>query len=168
MPVATLKVEAETPLSLHGETAEKPMPAPNAISRRVNAAAAPAPAGTAAHDTAGCASTIVVALRRSVSIESSRGNNQCFRNLRASGKVPWMPAPTSAHQQISMNGQRPLRAGAGDRARGLKQSRPESAHSRLGSYERPTACAGQEARRARRYRSRAAREAAAVRSVRQW
>src|ERR1700733_14675522 len=78
MPVATLKVEAETPLSLHGETAEKPMPAPNAISRRVNAAAATAPAATAAPDTAGCASTIVVALRRSVSIESSRGNNQCF------------------------------------------------------------------------------------------
>src|ERR1700733_15891022 len=77
MPVATLNVPAETPLSLHGETAEKPMPAPNPTSNRVNAAAATAPAATAGHDTAGCASTIVVALRRSVSIECSRGNNQC-------------------------------------------------------------------------------------------
>src|ERR1700733_14164498 len=78
MPVATLKVEPEPPLSLHGETAEKPMPAPNATSKRVSAAAATAPAATAGHDTAGCASTIVVALRRSVSMECSRGSNQCF------------------------------------------------------------------------------------------
>src|ERR1700691_2514497 len=86
MPVATLKVEADTPLSLHGETAEKPMPAPNATSKRVNAAAATAPAATAAHDTAGCASTIVVAPRRSVSIECSRGNIQWFVIRRHGGK----------------------------------------------------------------------------------
>src|ERR1700735_2585549 len=78
MPVATLNVEPETPLSLHGETAEKPIPAPNATSKSVSAAAATAPAATAPHDTAGWASTIVVAPRRSVSMECSRGNNQWF------------------------------------------------------------------------------------------
>src|ERR1700688_1651382 len=118
MPVATLKVEAETPLSLHGETAEKPMPAPNAISRRVNAAAATAPAATAGHDTADCASTIVVALRRSVSMESSRGNNQCLVIPRPEESSIDARADLGAPTNID-DGQQPLRAGAGDRARGL-------------------------------------------------
>src|ERR1700691_3951954 len=51
MPVPDLKVDAETPESDHGDTADRPMPAPNAISSKVRAAPATAPAATAAHDT---------------------------------------------------------------------------------------------------------------------
>jgi len=33
MPVPTSKVDAETPVSLHGDMDEKPIPAPNAMRR---------------------------------------------------------------------------------------------------------------------------------------
>jgi hypothetical protein len=46
-----LKVDAETPESDQGDTADKPIPAPKAISSRVKAAAAMAPAATAAQET---------------------------------------------------------------------------------------------------------------------
>src|ERR1700733_5746890 len=59
MPVPVLKVADETPLSLQGDTAERPSPAPNAIKTRANAAAATAPAAIAAQDTPDCASTVV-------------------------------------------------------------------------------------------------------------
>src|SRR4029077_5685088 len=61
MPVPPSKVEADTPVSLHGDIDEKPMPAPNATSRRVSAAAATAPAATAGHETPDCASTAATA-----------------------------------------------------------------------------------------------------------
>jgi hypothetical protein len=47
-----LKVVADGPELAHGETAEKPIPTPNATKASVKAAAAMAPAATAAHDTA--------------------------------------------------------------------------------------------------------------------
>jgi hypothetical protein len=50
-PVATLKAVAEPPLD-HGETAEKPTPAPNVRRIRLIAAAAAPPARIAAHETA--------------------------------------------------------------------------------------------------------------------
>src|ERR1700719_1696867 len=67
IPVPVLNVDAEMPLSLQGDTAERPSPAPNAIRRRASAAAPTAPAATAAQDTLDCASMIVDA-RTSVSI----------------------------------------------------------------------------------------------------
>src|SRR5579862_3817186 len=51
MPVPILKVAAETPESDHGDTADKPIPAPKATSKSVSAAAAAAPAATAAQET---------------------------------------------------------------------------------------------------------------------
>jgi hypothetical protein len=59
MPVPTSKVDAETPVSLHGDMDEKPIPAPNAMRRSVRAAAATAPAATAGHETldSACRST---------------------------------------------------------------------------------------------------------------
>src|ERR1700733_2203818 len=39
IPLPVLKLDAEMPLSLHGDTAERPRPAPNAISARAKAAA---------------------------------------------------------------------------------------------------------------------------------
>ena len=45
MPV--LNVDAETPLSLQGDTADRPSPAPKAIRRSANAAAPTAPAAIA-------------------------------------------------------------------------------------------------------------------------
>src|SRR5215475_3357526 len=48
MPVPMLNVVIDTPESDHGEIAEKPMPAPNAISSRVSAALANPSAATAA------------------------------------------------------------------------------------------------------------------------
>ena len=63
IPVPVLKLDAEMPLSLQGDTADRPSPAPNAIKTRASAAAATAPAAMAAHDTAACASTIVDAGR---------------------------------------------------------------------------------------------------------
>jgi hypothetical protein len=68
MPVPVLNVDAETPLLLQGDTADKPRPAPNAIKRSASAAAPTAPAAMAPHDTADCASTIVDAARKSVSM----------------------------------------------------------------------------------------------------
>src|SRR5450759_1316041 len=55
-PVLIWNVLADTPEPPHGDTDEKPMPAPNARRTRVRAAAATAPATTAAHDTAGLSS----------------------------------------------------------------------------------------------------------------
>src|ERR1700689_5517326 len=78
MPVLLLKVDAETPLSLHGDTADRPSPAPHAIRRRASAAAPTAPAARNPHDVADCASTIVDAARKSVSIQVSR-TVQIFR-----------------------------------------------------------------------------------------
>ena len=46
------KVVAETPESGHGETDERPIPAPKAMRMRVMAQAATAPAATEAQDTA--------------------------------------------------------------------------------------------------------------------
>jgi hypothetical protein len=43
--------DADAPASAHGETAEKPIPAPKARSASDNAAATNAPAITAPHDT---------------------------------------------------------------------------------------------------------------------
>ena len=61
MPVPVLKVEADTPLSLHGDIADRPNPAPNATSASVRAAAATAPAAIAGHETpVVCTSTMVV------------------------------------------------------------------------------------------------------------
>jgi hypothetical protein len=54
-------VDAETPVSLHGDIDEKPIPAPNATSSSVNAAAATVPAATAGHETPDCASTVATA-----------------------------------------------------------------------------------------------------------
>src|ERR1700734_2316050 len=72
MPVPVLNVAAETPLSLHGDTAERPSPAQNAIRTRDKAAAATAPAAIAGQDTAegpaDCASPIADAGLRSASI----------------------------------------------------------------------------------------------------
>src|SRR5579864_1541974 len=51
MPVPSLKVEAETPESDQGDTADRPIPAPKATSSRVSAAVATAPAATAPQDT---------------------------------------------------------------------------------------------------------------------
>jgi hypothetical protein len=50
-------VLADMPELPHGDTAENPMPAPNARRTRVRAAAAIAPAAMAGHDTAGLSST---------------------------------------------------------------------------------------------------------------
>jgi hypothetical protein len=61
MPVPTSKVDADTPVSLHGDMDEKPIPAPKATRRSVSAAAATAPAATAAHETPDCASTVAAA-----------------------------------------------------------------------------------------------------------
>src|SRR5579883_2846306 len=52
MPVPMLKVVDETPELAQGETAEKPMPAPNAMSNRVSAPLAKPPAITAPHEMA--------------------------------------------------------------------------------------------------------------------
>ena len=52
IPVAVLKVAAETPESAHGEIEESPRPAPKARRARVNAAVATAPAAMLAHDAA--------------------------------------------------------------------------------------------------------------------
>src|SRR6202051_2651760 len=57
MPVPTLNVVAETPDTAHGEIAESPMPAPNAISSSVSAALAKPPAATAPHDIAASGAT---------------------------------------------------------------------------------------------------------------
>jgi hypothetical protein len=52
MPAASLKVVADMPELGQGETAEKPIPAPNASSTNVKAAAVTPPAVTAAQETA--------------------------------------------------------------------------------------------------------------------
>src|SRR5450432_3307814 len=52
IPVPTLNVVIEAPESDQGETADKPMPVPNAINSRVNAADATAPAAIAAQEIA--------------------------------------------------------------------------------------------------------------------
>jgi hypothetical protein len=52
MPAATPRLVADTPAPDQGETAENPIPAPKARSRRANAAIATPPAATAAHDMA--------------------------------------------------------------------------------------------------------------------
>src|ERR1700722_6625449 len=80
IPVPVLNVDAETPLSLQGDTADRPRPAPKAIRRRDNAAAPTAPAAIAPHDTADCASTMDAA-RRSVSILYSPGGTQRSRPI---------------------------------------------------------------------------------------
>src|SRR6185503_12551453 len=67
MPVPSSNVDAETPVSLQGDIEESPMPAPNATSRRVSAAAATAPAATAGHETPEVASMAVTAARSVVS-----------------------------------------------------------------------------------------------------
>src|ERR1700686_772566 len=67
IPVPVLKVDAETPLSLQGDTADRPSPAPNAIRRSAKAAAPTAPAAMAPPETADCASATDAA-RRSVSM----------------------------------------------------------------------------------------------------
>src|ERR1700722_14835166 len=89
IPVPVLNVAAETPLSLQGDTADRPRPAPKAIRRSASAAAPTAPAAIAPHDTADCASTIVDAARRSVSIyilpAALNGSAQQFGSIK---KVP--------------------------------------------------------------------------------
>jgi hypothetical protein len=72
--VPTLKVVEETPLSLHGDMADSPRPAPNAMSRRAKAAAATAPAAIAGHDTPDTdgTSTIAAVERSSDSMKFSR------------------------------------------------------------------------------------------------
>jgi hypothetical protein len=70
-----LNVVAETPEPAQGETAEKPMPAPNASNMRVKAAAATAPAAMAAQDTADVSAsseTVLVGAREVVSMMVSR------------------------------------------------------------------------------------------------
>ena len=75
-----LKVVDETPEFPHGETAENPMPAPNASRIRVSAAAAIAPAATAAQETAESStpfpvSVVTIAIsaaRKSVMVARSR------------------------------------------------------------------------------------------------
>src|ERR1700686_541967 len=52
MPAPTLKVVDDTPELDQGEIDDNPVPAPKAIRTKLSAAAAPAPAATAAHDTA--------------------------------------------------------------------------------------------------------------------
>src|ERR1700731_1786197 len=79
IPVPVLNVDAETPVSLQGDTAESPSPAPNAMSTSANAAAATAPAAMAAQDTADWASTIVAAGRRSESIRFLPARTQLSR-----------------------------------------------------------------------------------------
>jgi hypothetical protein len=61
MPVPTSKVDADTPVSLHGDMDENPIPAPNATSSRFSAAAATAPAATAGHETPDSACTAATA-----------------------------------------------------------------------------------------------------------
>src|SRR5450755_776931 len=76
MPAPTLNVVMEIPESDQGETADKPMPAPNAISSRANAADATAPAATAAHDIADiCASSAIIC----TSSDTMLGSEVCDR-----------------------------------------------------------------------------------------
>jgi len=70
-----LKVVADTPEFPHGETTEKPMPAPKDSSTSVNARDATAPARTAAHETPGTdgsTTSACVACRIACSIKSSQ------------------------------------------------------------------------------------------------
>src|SRR6202023_2958861 len=89
IPVPVLNVAAETPLSLQGDTADRPRPAPKAIRRSVSAAAPTAPAAIAPHDRPDCASTIVDSARRSVFIcilpAALKGSAQQFGSIK---KVP--------------------------------------------------------------------------------
>jgi hypothetical protein len=70
-----LKVVADMPELGQGETAEKPMPAPNATSNKVNAAAVTPPAMTAAQETAEGSFAVVLdaisALDRSLIMDRS-------------------------------------------------------------------------------------------------
>src|SRR5580693_201339 len=69
MPAATLKVEAESPVSVHGEIEDNPRPPPNAKSGNVTADAVTAPAAMLAHETAESASVkIALSERMAVSI----------------------------------------------------------------------------------------------------
>jgi len=65
-------VLADMPELPHGDTAENPMPAPNARRTRVMAAAATAPAAIAGHDTAGLSSAGVEISTDSKTIDASR------------------------------------------------------------------------------------------------
>jgi hypothetical protein len=65
-----LKVEAETPESVQGETDERPRPTPSASKPKELAAATTAPAAILAHETTDCASA---AAKASVRIGVSTG-----------------------------------------------------------------------------------------------
>src|SRR5882757_6248269 len=83
-PVPILKVDAETPELPHGETTEKPMPAPKESSTRVSARDATAPASTAAQEIPGtdCSSRSAdVACRIACSICSSSGREAAQKML---------------------------------------------------------------------------------------
>src|SRR3982074_23307 len=98
MPVPVLNVEAETPESDQGDTADKPIPAPKATSKSVSATAAAAPADTAAHDTPEfCRSITDVGL---VSIAVSIGSLPGKAFLRAEpAEQPSSPLGSEEFQQ---------------------------------------------------------------------
>src|ERR1700733_3518203 len=90
MPVPISKVEAETPLSLHGDIEERPKPAPKATRTSVNAAAATAPAAIAGQDApvsvaSVCTSTISTAVSIAMLLDEAIGRT---RNSAATTKVP--------------------------------------------------------------------------------
>src|SRR3978361_1822972 len=90
-PVPILKVVAETPEFPHGETTERPMPAPNESSTSVSARDATAPARTAAHDTPGIdgsTTSACVACRIACSIVSSQQPKLAPRKCPIGTKVP--------------------------------------------------------------------------------
>src|SRR5437016_9423135 len=87
MPAAILKVPAEMPELGHGDTLEKPMPAPNANSARVSAAAVTPPAITAAQETADSAiapdeiSVLPSAIATVPAVASQSGQLICQTNV---------------------------------------------------------------------------------------
>jgi hypothetical protein len=71
----TLKVEADTPVSVHGETADNPKPTPSATSARLTAEAVTAPAAILPQDAADIISAeLASAVRRPDSMSVSPQN----------------------------------------------------------------------------------------------
>src|ERR671927_393399 len=83
MPLAILKVVAEIPEFGHGEMDEKPIPAPNASSTSVSAAAAIPPATTAPHATADCC--VAATSVRDMSVMTRGSGVICNQTTTAAG-----------------------------------------------------------------------------------
>jgi hypothetical protein len=75
-PAVTLKVQTDMPVSVDGETADKPKPTPSAMSARLTAAAVTAPAAILPQDTADAISAELASpVRRPDSINFSPQNS---------------------------------------------------------------------------------------------